>query len=99
MNAARGERMMNLSTKRMWVLSLGVGALLWGGQAFAGVSCERRCAEDKMKFEKVCKEKAKNAQPYCTKVAGQAKDKCVNKCRTGKSGNTTMEAPGEEHAH
>lgn len=81
------------------LLSLSAGALLWGTQAFAGVSCERRCAEDKAKFEKVCKEKAKNAQPYCTKVAGQAKDKCVNQCRNGKKGGgggTTMEAPGDD---
>ncbi|NOK10570.1 hypothetical protein [Corallococcus exercitus] len=85
--------------KQVLVLSLGAGALLWGPQAFAATSCERRCAEDKVKFEKVCKERAKNAQPYCTKVAGQAKDKCVNQCRNGKKGGgddtPTMEAPGE----
>ncbi|RKG65877.1 hypothetical protein D7W79_37275 [Corallococcus exercitus] len=85
--------------KQVLALSLGVGALLWAPQAVAGVSCERRCAEDKVKFEKVCKEKAKNAQPYCTKVAGQAKDKCVDQCRNGKKGGgggTTMEAPHED---
>ncbi|NRD55576.1 hypothetical protein D7Y15_31095 [Corallococcus sp. AB030] len=83
-------------------LSLSVGALLWAPQALAaGPSCERRCADDKAKFEKVCKEKAKNAIPYCMKVAGQARDKCMNQCRTGKKGggDTKMEAPGEEDAH
>ncbi|MBN8229097.1 hypothetical protein JYK02_16415 [Corallococcus macrosporus] len=65
-------------------LSLSVGALLWAPQSFAAASCERRCAEDKVNFEKICKEKAKNAQSYCTKVAGQAKDKCVDQCRNGK---------------
>ncbi|MBZ4331968.1 hypothetical protein NR800_33565 [Corallococcus interemptor] len=85
--------------KQVLMLSLGAGALLWGPRAFAGVSCERRCADDKAKFEKVCKEKAKNAGPYCLKVAGQARDKCMNQCRTGKKGgggDTTMEVPGED---
>ncbi|MBN8469638.1 hypothetical protein JYJ95_24300 [Corallococcus exiguus] len=84
--------------KQVLALSLGAGALLWAPQAFAAASCERRCAEDKMKFEKVCKEKAKNAIPYCIKVAGQAKDKCVDQCRNGKKGggnNMTMGVPDE----
>ncbi|RKH48827.1 hypothetical protein [Corallococcus llansteffanensis] len=76
------------------VLALGVGALLCGTPALAASKCERRCAEDRLKMEKVCKDVAKSALAMCIKVAGQARDKCMKQCQNpGSKKSDTAEVP------
>ncbi|RKH38967.1 hypothetical protein D7X12_24860 [Corallococcus sicarius] len=78
MNGREKERTMMRFTRG--ALALGMGALLWATPGMGASKCERRCAEDKAKMEKVCKDTAKNAVAMCIQIAGQARDKCMKKC-------------------
>lgn len=90
----RGRGRMTMKRFTMTVAGLGALALLWGAPASAAARCETRCANDKARADKVCKEHAKNGASMCMQATVKVKDQCLKSCREKATGQRERSGAG-----